>query len=121
MVSYISTGEEINLIATPKENYVFKNWEIIKEIDYNVSSSSSIHGDEFRVFINDVESPEINLVRGLPIISIAIYETMKISSYLHRNTPEFDYTVGVAEIEFPRHFNFTVRRCPRFSLLSSFR
>ena len=98
IVSSISSDEEINLLAKPKENYVFKNWDLIKEIDYNISKgSSSINDNEIRVFINDMESPELNLVRGFTYhFHCNLQDDEKFFLSSSRNvSQEFDYNTGV--------------------------
>jgi len=58
-------GTPISLTAYPEENRVLHSWEIIKEIDYNVTlDSSSIMENESVLFIDGKERPALSLVRG---------------------------------------------------------
>jgi hypothetical protein len=61
----ISHGDYLTITASPKENYAFSGWEIVKEIDFNVSKNQSTIDAQFsRIFLNNKESPELNLIRG---------------------------------------------------------
>ena len=65
MLSSISSGSRMELTANPKENFVFTNWELIKEATYAVTQqSSSINEEKNRVFLNNLECPELILFRG---------------------------------------------------------
>ena len=51
--------------ALPAENIMFQSWEIVKEIDYNVTrDSSSITPSETVLFIDAKERPALSLIRG---------------------------------------------------------
>ena len=55
----------LTMTASPKENYAFSGWEIVKEVDYNVSKNQSTIDAQFsRIFLNNKESPELILIRG---------------------------------------------------------
>lgn len=65
MLDSISSGSRLELTAKPKDNYVFTNWELVKEATYSVTQqSSSVIEEENRVFLNNFECPELILIRG---------------------------------------------------------
>ena len=53
------------LEAIPMESHDFEKWEIIKSFSYKVSSDRSLYNPlENKLFINDMESPSLILIRG---------------------------------------------------------
>ena len=61
----LAGGIPYPVTAMPAENIMFQSWEIIKEIDYNVTrASSSITPSETVLYIDAKESPAISLIRG---------------------------------------------------------
>ena len=54
-----------SLNAIPHQYYYFSNWEVLKSYDYQVTHQTSAIDDlTNRIFINNLELPELSLVRG---------------------------------------------------------
>ena len=61
----IGYGNYLNLVAIPNENYAFAGWELNKAVTFEVSKKqSSIKSSFSRISINELESPELRLIRG---------------------------------------------------------
>ena len=99
----VSSGSSLNLVAnplkaTPLGNYLFSNWELIKEITFEVTrANSSLYQTETRLFINGEESPEITLIRGFTynfICSLDNDDEFFISESINSSSSN-EYTDGI--------------------------
>ena len=95
----ISHGEYLSLKAMPNDNYAFKNWELLKEVNFKVSKDlSSINQPFTRLFINKQESPELNLIRGFTYLfdcNLSVNEEFFISSSPNGEDTDSYYLAGI--------------------------
>ena len=96
----LSHGDQLTLTATPDDNYTFVQWELLKEVSFDVDAGfSSIHPDDKRIFINNQEGPELSLIRGFTYhfdCNLSDGDHFFLSTSPSNSTPDSYYTEGVS-------------------------
>ena len=58
-------GTTLSTTSTPNPDYEFSHWEILNDIDFVVEfNASEINSSNQRIFINQLEAPQLTLVKG---------------------------------------------------------
>jgi hypothetical protein len=91
--------DRLNLTATPNENYAFVGWELIKEINLEVTKDQSSVDPLFsRIYVNSTESPELSLIRGFTYYfdcNLSIGDEFFISTSPNGEESEKYYLAGI--------------------------